>query len=81
MKKEKSNQKKECEICNSYATSLCFECNNYYCDSCFKLVHDKQINSSHKKELIDPFVPIDLKCPEHPKYPMDFFCIDEKGNK
>ena len=79
MKKEKSNLIKECEICKSNATSLCFECNNYYCDSCYKFVHDKQVNSNHKKELIDPFVPIDLKCPGHPKNPLSLFCLNEKG--
>ncbi len=52
---------------------------NYFCDSCFKLIHDKK-KSPHKKEKADPYVPIDIKCPEHPNGIMDFFCINEKGN-
>ena len=70
---------KECEICQSNATCLCFKCISYFCESCFKFVHEKKVNSHHKKESIDPFVPIDVKCPTHEKYPMDFFCVDEKG--
>ena len=79
MNKEKIKLIKECEICKLNATCLCFKCISYFCDSCFKLVHDKQANSNHKKEIIDPFVPIDIKCPEHDKYPMELFCTDEKG--
>ena len=79
MNKEKMKFIKECEICKSNATCLCLKSYSYFCDSCFKLIHDKQVNSNHKKEIIDPFVPIDIKCPEHDKYSMDLFCIDEKG--
>ena len=76
-----SNQKniKQCEFCQIEATSLCLECNNYYCDSCYKISHDKEEYSKHKKEKIDYFVPIDTKCQDHPKYPMHLFCCDEKG--
>ena len=70
---------KICEICKNNASCLCFQCNNYFCESCYKFVHDKQANSGHIKENIDPFVPIDLKCPNHPKDRMNLFCIDEKG--
>ena len=73
-----SNQKK-CEICESNATTLCLTCQNYYCESCFKYVHDKK-PKSHMKENIDLYVPIDIKCPEHPSVPLNLFCIDEKGN-
>ena len=75
---KKSNNKK-CNICGIDATSLCLECTNYYCDACFKYVHDKEINNQHKKEKIDYFVPIDTRCPEHPKNLLNLFCIDEKG--
>ena len=71
---------KECEICKSNATCLCFQCNNYFCDRCYKLIHDIKNNSEHKKESIDPFMPIDIKCPEHPQDRMYLFCADEKGN-
>ena len=80
MIEKKSELIKECEICKTNASCLCFQCNNYYCESCYKFVHDKQANSSHKKESIDPFMPIDIKCPEHPQDRMYLFCADEKGN-
>ena len=70
---------KPCNICENDATCLCYDCLNYFCDSCFKLIHDKK-KSPHKKEKADPYVPIDIKCPEHPNGIMDFFCINEKGN-
>ena len=44
------------------------------------MIHDKQKNSQHKKEPIDPYIPFDLKCPEHPDIPLNLFCLDEKGN-
>ena len=70
---------KECDICGSNATSLCFKCLLYFCDSCYKFIHDKQKNSSHQKKLIDPYVPIDLKCHDHPEIPLTLFCLDEKS--
>ena len=79
MNKEIIKLIKDCEICQSNATCLCFECISYFCESCFKLIHDKKVNTNHKKEMIDPFVPIDVKCPEHKKHPMDLFCFEEKG--
>ena len=78
---EKNKNIKECDICGANATCLCFNCIQYFCESCYKYVHDKQKNSIHKKEQIDPYVPIDLKCPEHPINPLVLFCLDEKGNK
>ena len=50
-----------------------------FCDTCFKYVHDKK-TKPHEKEQIDLFVPIDIKCPEHPLVPLNLFCTDEKGN-
>ena len=76
------NQKltKECWFCKKNAICLCFKCNNYFCEKCFKVTHDLINESSHKKEEIDTFVPIDLKCQVHDQFPMYLFCIDEKGN-
>ena len=71
---------KKCEICQSEATSICFKCYNYLCESCFKFIHDKKPNQEHKKEKIDYFVPIDIKCKVHPKHIIDFYCVDEIGN-
>ena len=78
MEQNKINEKL-CELCREIATNLCLNCNNYYCDSCYKFVHEKKNNTNHKKESIDPFVPIDLKCPIHPNIPLNLFCVDENG--
>ena len=73
------NNVKKCDLCGSNATCICFECLNYFCDSCFKVIHNiKKVN--HKKEKVDPFVPPDFKCENHPRGIMDLFCVDEKGN-
>ncbi len=79
MNKPNNSNKKTCEICESNATTLCLTCQNYYCESCFKFIHDKK-PKSHMKENIDLYVPIDIKCPEHPSVPLNLFCNDEKGN-
>ena len=70
---------KECETCGSNATCLCFQCQEYFCDSCFKMNHDKKIKSSHKKEKIEMYVPIELHCLEHQDIPLNLYCVDEKG--
>ena len=71
---------KECEMCrDGEATSICQQCYSYFCDTCFKCVHDKKKNTNHKKEKIDYFVPIDTRCPEHEGNRINLFCIDEKG--
>ena len=71
---------KHCEMCKvEEAKTLCLDCYNYFCESCYKCVHDKKMNNNHKKEKIDLFVPINTICPEHIKSPMNLFCIDEKG--
>ena len=71
---------KKCEVCKIDATCLCFQCMSYFCDSCFKLSHNNEEFKPHKKEKIDYFLPIDLKCPEHKLYPLKLFCTKEKGN-
>ncbi len=76
-----SNQKnfKLCEVCKGQANSICYECFMYLCDSCYKIVHEKVVENNHKKEKIDYFLPIDTKCQNHPKIPINLFCIDDKG--
>ena len=78
------NQKyyKLCDVCKNQATSLCLDCLfiNYYCDSCYKIAHDKKEYNNHKKEKIDYYVPIETKCPEHQNVPLNLFCLEEKGN-
>ena len=77
---QKSGFNKECLLCTSFASCLCLVCNNYFCDSCYTTIHDKPKSKNHKKEDIDPFIPIDLYCPKHPKDRLNLFCISEKGN-
>ena len=71
-------EKKKCEICKNSATILCLKCMSYYCDSCSKFIHNQKENNQHKPENIDLFVPIDTKCSMHSKYPIDYFCLEEK---
>ena len=69
------------EICKiEEASTLCYQCFSYFCDDCFKYVHDKGNNNKHEKEKIDYFVPIDIWCPKHEKNEMNLFCNNEKGN-
>ena len=75
----KKYKEKTCELCGELAKSLCLKCNSYFCDSCYKFVHEKKKNNNHQKVDIDPFVPFDTKCPEHPNVPVNLFCIDDKG--
>jgi len=73
-----SNKIKECDICKEPATTICYKCNSYFCGNCFKYVHNKPVNREYKKENIDPFIPIDIKCKIH-NFPINLFCIDDKG--
>ena len=75
------NKNISCEICGSIATSLCVKCTAYYCDSCYKLIHNQKDKAEHKKDKINYVIPIETKCLNHPKYPKELFCVDEKGNK
>ena len=72
-------KEKLCEICDEPAKSLCLDCANYLCEACYKYIHEKKKNINHKKEAIDPFNPMDIKCPDHPKIPMNLFCKDDQG--
>lgn len=76
---EKNKNIKVCEICKNDANTICFQCISYFCEPCFKMIHDKKNNEQHKKEKIDFFVPIETKCPNHPKDRLNLFCLDEKG--
>ena len=78
---EEKNEEKKCELCKSQATNICFNCSFYLCDSCFEFLHKQKSNSEHKKESINPFISINIKCPEHPEVPMNLFCIKEKSKK
>lgn len=75
----KQKEIKECDFCSSKAIYACFECSHYFCENCYKFIHNKEKNSQHKREDIDPYVPIDIKCPIHPKVPLNLFCLEEKG--
>ena len=71
----------KCGIWGDTASNICFKCINYYCDSCYTLIHSKKQNSEHKKRKINYCIPIDIKCPIHPEVPINLFCVDEKGKK
>ena len=67
-------------MCGENATNICFKCTMYFCDSCFTTIHNMKRITQHKKERLDYFVPIELKCPEHPNDRINLFCLDENGN-
>ena len=49
----KQKNYKQCDICKvDEASSLCPQCFNYYCDSCYKAVHDKGKNNVYQNSLI-----------------------------
>ena len=76
---EKQKKIKDCEFCEKDASCLCLECNQYFCDNCFKVIHNLTKYKEHKKDITDDFVPIELKCLKHPKNLNNLFCINEKG--
>ena len=78
MEKEKN---KVCNICELDATCLCFKCNFYLCDKCYKIIHDLKKSQGHKKEIIDPFIYYDLKCSLHDTQQNTLFCLDDKSKK
>ena len=72
---------KQCDICKEEeANSLCPQCFYYFCEKCFKFLHEGTKIKEHKKEKIDYFVPIDIWCSEHEKNALNLFCVNEKGN-
>ena len=73
-------KQKKCEICLVDASCICYQCMSYFCDSCYTFVHKNEERKLHKKEKIDYYIPIDIKCPEHNLVPMNLFCLDDKGN-
>ena len=76
---ENLKQKKECECCDMEANCICFACNQYFCDNCFKVIHNLKKFKEHKKDIIDAFVPIEFKCNKHPPNLNTLFCLEEKG--
>ncbi len=76
----KSKNFKECEICDKKATALCYKCSSYFCEDCYKYIHNNKKRNNHQKEKVNLFIPIDTKCPEHDTSPMNLFCVDENGN-
>ena len=71
---------KKCDLCKKEANILCLDCMDYFCDSCYKLIHEKEANNQHKTEKIDYYFPFDTKCKEHPKNPICLFCVDDNSN-
>ena len=75
------NSIKKCEVCAEDETCIYYKCNCYFCEGCYKFIHDKKINAHHKKEKIDYYSPFDTKCKDHPNVPITLFCLDDKGKK
>ena len=73
-------ENKICDICETNSTCLCFKCNSYFCEKCYKMAHDLKKSQDHKKELIDPFISFDLKCSLHKAQPNSLFCLEDKSN-
>ena len=71
--------KKSCELCKLTATTICYDCSFYLCDSCFDYLHEKSENMYHITESINQIIPIDLKCQKHPKMPISLFSVEEKS--
>ena len=74
-----TNKIKNCEICGEQANIICFNCFNYYCDSCSKFIHEKKINKEHKKEEIFFSQLLDIQCEIHPKMKLEYFCFNENS--
>ena len=76
---EKQKNFKQCDLCKSDAIYLCKEClYNYYCESCYKFIHDKKENANHKKEKIDYFLPIDKDVQNIRKFLLIYFVLMKK---
>jgi len=78
-KDESEEEDRKCELSKDKANNICFDCSFYLCDNCFEYLHNKKVNSEHKKEEIEPLISIDFKCREHPIVPMNLFCIKENS--
>ena len=71
---------KKCYLCGSEAYGLCFKCKKYFCDKCYEIIHKIIKDKDHNKSKIDKYLSIDLFCPNHPEYPLELFCLEDKGN-
>ena len=76
---EQKKDEKKCDICKNNATTICYDCSFYLCNSCFEFIHQKNRNLEHKNEPITSFISFDIRCPEHPKIPLSLFCTEEKS--
>ena len=76
---EEKTEEKKCELCKEKATNICFDCCLYLCESCFKFLHKKKAILQHKMVEIDPYVSMDIKCPNHLNNKINAFCIEEKS--
>lgn len=71
---------KQCGVCKSPVKYICFDCsNNFYCESCFNMIHNKKENFLHPKFEIDYFIQAKNLCQEHPTIPLNLFCLTENG--
>ena len=41
---EQKKDEKKCDICKNNATTICYDCSFYLCNSCFEFIHQKNRN-------------------------------------
>jgi len=70
---------KKCNLCLLEASSICFKCKKYFCDNCYKIIHEIKKNNEHEKTKINPYLSIDFFCQNHPEYPLELFCLNDGG--
>ena len=46
---EQNKNKKICEVCKDEATCICYKCFLYFCDSCYKIAHNRQKDKESQK--------------------------------
>jgi len=71
---------KKCNLCNSDSFWICFQCKKYYCDKCWKIIHEIKKEKAHEKTKINPYLSLDFFCSNHQEYPLELFCLNDKGN-
>ncbi|KAK7111639.1 hypothetical protein V1264_011240 [Littorina saxatilis] len=82
------NQKHDCYVCHSSknnktsATSYCFDCDTYYCDSCNVMHLQLRGLTSHSTATLDSLPPRDIMsrrkvfCQNHKDHYVELFCRD-----
>ena len=70
---------KTCDICGEESNIICFDCFQYFCNSCSNFIHGKKINENHIKENMNYLSMIEIKCDIHKNQKLEYFCLDENS--